>query len=201
MAFPVSVKGGPFLRAGELVSVTTYLFLSLGSKTLETLYHVAEAICYACYWLYICLSTKYFQRKSAVLHWWWIRHMSRNDRICSEYHTVYKCSSNIDVKKDAPWCQCNHCWPKVSCTSVCDLSPIWRPRRLDRLNQAAKELSGTTGQRCMAAQADVRQITQLQDAVTKTIQEFGRIDYVICGKLHILRQVTFCTHLKYRCGG
>jgi NAD(P)-dependent dehydrogenase (short-subunit alcohol dehydrogenase family) len=54
--------------------------------------------------------------------------------------------------------------------------------RLDRLQQAADELSKTTGQVCIAAQADVRQPEKLKEAVERTIQRFGRIDFVICGK-------------------
>ncbi|KDR73235.1 hypothetical protein GALMADRAFT_251819 [Galerina marginata CBS 339.88] len=54
-------------------------------------------------------------------------------------------------------------------------------RKLDRLNQAAKEFSEATGQECIPAQGDVRQPATLKDAVAKTIAKFGRIDYVICG--------------------
>ncbi|TFK33740.1 2,4-dienoyl-CoA reductase [Crucibulum laeve] len=54
-------------------------------------------------------------------------------------------------------------------------------RKLDRLTQAAKELSEATGQVCVPAQADVRQPNTLKEAVTKTIEKFGRIDFVICG--------------------
>ncbi|KAF8898021.1 2,4-dienoyl-CoA reductase [Gymnopilus junonius] len=54
-------------------------------------------------------------------------------------------------------------------------------RKLDRLTQAAKELSQATGQECIPAQADVRQPSALREAVAKTIEKFGRIDYVICG--------------------
>lgn len=53
---------------------------------------------------------------------------------------------------------------------------------LERLTQASKELSDATGRACLPAQADVRQPKQLQEAVRKTIERFGRIDYVICGK-------------------
>ena len=53
--------------------------------------------------------------------------------------------------------------------------------RLDRLEKSAKELSDLTGQRCIPAQADVRQPKQLQEAAAKTIEAFGRIDFVICG--------------------
>ncbi|EGN97106.1 hypothetical protein SERLA73DRAFT_183708 [Serpula lacrymans var. lacrymans S7.3] len=54
-------------------------------------------------------------------------------------------------------------------------------RKLDRLTQTSKELSEATGQTCIPAQADVRQPQQLKDAVAKTIEKFGRIDFVICG--------------------
>ncbi|KAF8815915.1 2,4-dienoyl-CoA reductase [Phlegmacium glaucopus] len=54
-------------------------------------------------------------------------------------------------------------------------------RKLDRLTQAAKELSEATGQECIATPADVRLPTTLKEAVAKTIAKFGRIDYVICG--------------------
>ena len=53
--------------------------------------------------------------------------------------------------------------------------------RADRLAKAAQELSAATGQTCIPAQADVRQPKMLQDAVKKTIEAFGRIDFVICG--------------------
>ncbi|KAJ3887776.1 hypothetical protein GG344DRAFT_80394 [Lentinula edodes] len=54
-------------------------------------------------------------------------------------------------------------------------------RKLDRLTQAAKELSEATGRTCIPAQADVRQPYMLKDAVKKTIEKFGKIDFVICG--------------------
>lgn len=54
--------------------------------------------------------------------------------------------------------------------------------RVDRLTQAAAELSQATGQECIPTQADVRFPAQLKEAVAKTIAKFGRIDYVICGK-------------------
>ena len=55
-------------------------------------------------------------------------------------------------------------------------------KRLDRLTKTAKELSEATGRACIPAQADVRDPKALQDAVSKTIETFGRIDFVICGK-------------------
>ncbi|KAG6830918.1 hypothetical protein H0H87_006751 [Tephrocybe sp. NHM501043] len=45
----------------------------------------------------------------------------------------------------------------------------------------AKELSKTTGKECIPAQADVRDPKTLQEAVKKTIEAFGKIDFVICG--------------------
>ncbi|KAL1746145.1 hypothetical protein HDZ31DRAFT_62500 [Schizophyllum fasciatum] len=54
-------------------------------------------------------------------------------------------------------------------------------RKLDRLTQAARELSAATGSACIPAQADVRKPETLKDAVAKTIEAYGRIDFVICG--------------------
>ncbi|KAG8221778.1 hypothetical protein J3R82DRAFT_2093 [Butyriboletus roseoflavus] len=54
-------------------------------------------------------------------------------------------------------------------------------RNLERLAESASELSQATGQKCVPAQADVRQPQQLREAVAKTIEIFGRIDFVICG--------------------
>jgi len=54
-------------------------------------------------------------------------------------------------------------------------------RKLDRLTQAAKELSQATGKTCVPAQGDVRDPKTLQEAVRKTVEKFGRIDFVICG--------------------
>jgi len=54
-------------------------------------------------------------------------------------------------------------------------------RKIERLTQTANELSAATGSRCIPAQADVRNPAQLKAAVEKTIAEFGRIDFVICG--------------------
>ncbi|KIY62476.1 NAD(P)-binding protein [Cylindrobasidium torrendii FP15055 ss-10] len=54
-------------------------------------------------------------------------------------------------------------------------------RKMDRLTQAASELSAKTGQKCIAAQADVREPKALAAAVAQTLAAFGRIDFVICG--------------------
>ncbi len=53
--------------------------------------------------------------------------------------------------------------------------------RLDRLEASAKELSAATGSQCIPLQGDVRSPQQLQDAVAKTVEKYGRIDFVICG--------------------
>jgi len=54
-------------------------------------------------------------------------------------------------------------------------------RNLERLTQTSKELSKATNRTCIPVQADVRHPKALQDAVAKTIEQFGRIDFVICG--------------------
>ncbi|KAI0762330.1 NAD(P)-binding protein [Fomes fomentarius] len=54
-------------------------------------------------------------------------------------------------------------------------------RKLDRLQAAANELASSTASECIAVQADVRNPKQLQDAVAKTVEKFGRIDFVVCG--------------------
>ncbi|KAF7325003.1 hypothetical protein MKEN_00542700 [Mycena kentingensis (nom. inval.)] len=54
-------------------------------------------------------------------------------------------------------------------------------RNLARLTQTASELSAATSQKCIPAQADVRNPATLAAAVEKTIAAFGRIDFVICG--------------------
>ncbi|KAI0353242.1 2,4-dienoyl-CoA reductase [Trametes cingulata] len=54
-------------------------------------------------------------------------------------------------------------------------------RKLDRLKASAEELAAATGSQCLAVQADVRHPNQVQEAVAKTVEKFGRIDFVICG--------------------
>lgn len=83
---------------------------------------------------------------------------------------------------DAPWCKRNDCWPQVGNSIYQSSLILMKPIiRLDRLTQTAKELSEATGQKCLPAQADVRQPKQVQDAVAKTVKEYGKIDYVISG--------------------
>jgi len=70
---------------------------------------------------------------------------------------------------------------------VCSTCPrqVWSVdrfrNRLDKLQKSADELSKATGKTCIATQADVRRPDQLKAAVAKTIEKFGRIDFVICG--------------------
>ncbi|PAV21595.1 2,4-dienoyl- reductase [Pyrrhoderma noxium] len=54
-------------------------------------------------------------------------------------------------------------------------------RTLERITKAAEELQQSSGNKCIATQADVRNVEQLKAAVRKTIEIFGRIDFVICG--------------------
>lgn len=55
-------------------------------------------------------------------------------------------------------------------------------RNAERLEASAKELSSETGKTCIALQADVRRPTDLDAAAKKTVEKFGKIDFVICGK-------------------
>lgn len=54
-------------------------------------------------------------------------------------------------------------------------------RKADRLAKASADLSSATGQQCLPCPADVREPEQLKEAVRKTIEKFGRIDFVIAG--------------------
>ncbi|KAI9275894.1 hypothetical protein BDA99DRAFT_457643 [Phascolomyces articulosus] len=54
-------------------------------------------------------------------------------------------------------------------------------RSLDKLQKAAKEMSEATGGEVIAVQADVRKPEDVENAVAKTIEKFGRIDYLING--------------------
>lgn len=88
-----------------------------------------------------------------------------------------------EVSLDAPWCQRYNSRSKVCAHShIIGFVLLIDASRLDRLTQAAKELSEATGQKCIPCQGDVRQPKTLHDAVAITIQTFGKIDFVICGK-------------------
>jgi len=54
-------------------------------------------------------------------------------------------------------------------------------RNIEKNTKAAEELSRGSGKAVIALKADVRDAKQVQDAVAKTIEKFGRIDFVICG--------------------
>ncbi|KAI9452131.1 2,4-dienoyl-CoA reductase [Lactarius psammicola] len=54
-------------------------------------------------------------------------------------------------------------------------------RNEDRLTKAAQELSAATGSSCIAVKADVRDPEQIRTAVRRTVEKYGRIDFVING--------------------
>ncbi len=54
-------------------------------------------------------------------------------------------------------------------------------RNAERLEASAKELSNETRRTCIPLQADVRKPADLDAAAQKTIEKFGKIDFVICG--------------------
>jgi peroxisomal 2,4-dienoyl-CoA reductase len=54
-------------------------------------------------------------------------------------------------------------------------------RKAERLANASQQLADATGQKCLAVAADVRAPEQLQAAVRKTMEQLGRIDFVIAG--------------------
>ncbi|WFD44886.1 2,4-dienoyl-CoA reductase [(2E)-enoyl-CoA-producing] [Malassezia psittaci] len=54
-------------------------------------------------------------------------------------------------------------------------------RNAERLRGAADSLSKATQSQAIATPADVRKIETLQHAVKQTIEQFGKIDFVICG--------------------
>jgi len=83
---------------------------------------------------------------------------------------------------DAAWCSCSDSWAKVSVSADGVVNLLNDCTRLDRLTQTAKELSEATKRPCIPAQADVRDTKTLHAAVQTTMEKFGRIDFVICGK-------------------
>lgn len=86
------------------------------------------------------------------------------------------------VSADVAWSSCNDSGKKVSQSLHCNLYKLSdTPLSLERLKSSAEELSKETHKECLAAQADVRKPEQLREAVKKTIERFGRIDFVVCG--------------------
>lgn len=54
-------------------------------------------------------------------------------------------------------------------------------RNAVRLEAAAAEMGRATGRECIPVPGDVRRYADLEAAVAKTVERFGRIDYVVCG--------------------
>ena len=54
-------------------------------------------------------------------------------------------------------------------------------RRQKNIEDAAAELSKATGKKCIGISGDVRKLDTLQDAIKRTVTEFGRIDFVVAG--------------------
>lgn len=54
-------------------------------------------------------------------------------------------------------------------------------RNAEGLQGSADELSKTTGRKCLAASADVRDAEGMKKAVEVAVKDFGKIDFVICG--------------------
>jgi peroxisomal 2,4-dienoyl-CoA reductase len=54
-------------------------------------------------------------------------------------------------------------------------------RKVERLEEAAKELSAKTGKECLAVGCDVRDPKQVEAALDQALARFGRIDIVVNG--------------------
>lgn len=54
-------------------------------------------------------------------------------------------------------------------------------RNAERLGAAAAQLTRDTGSEALATPADVRKPETLADAVRRTVERFGKIDFVVCG--------------------
>jgi 2,4-dienoyl-CoA reductase [(3E)-enoyl-CoA-producing], peroxisomal len=54
-------------------------------------------------------------------------------------------------------------------------------RKADRLEAAAKELTEATGRECIACPADVRNPQEIEAAIDRTLERFGRMDVVVNG--------------------
>lgn len=61
----------------------------------------------------------------------------------------------------------------------CDAAIFGRNR--DVIEASAAQLSKDTGRRCIGLAGDVKEPSTLEEAVKRTVQEFGRIDFVIAG--------------------
>jgi len=148
----------------------------------------AALSCTPCSRVYGRLQDGYIQEQSPLLYWWWLRNMSGDDggrgssrhkllSFCLTYSTA---SFRCDMERMPP-------------LSVESESSIKDARHLphthsseERLTKAAQELSAATGSTCIAVKADVRDPKQVQTAVQRTIEKYGRIDFVINGHLSLL---------------
>jgi peroxisomal 2,4-dienoyl-CoA reductase len=54
-------------------------------------------------------------------------------------------------------------------------------RKLERLEESAKALSEQTGRSCLAVAADVREPDQVEKALDRALERFGRLDVVVNG--------------------
>jgi len=54
-------------------------------------------------------------------------------------------------------------------------------RKAERLEATARELETSTGKRCLATPCDVREPTEVEAALDRTLAEFGRLDIVVNG--------------------
>lgn len=54
-------------------------------------------------------------------------------------------------------------------------------RKADRLEAAAKELTEATGRECLACPTDVRKPEEIEAALDRTLERFGRVDVVVNG--------------------
>ncbi|GAA5929428.1 SDR family oxidoreductase [Sporobolomyces koalae] len=54
-------------------------------------------------------------------------------------------------------------------------------RRENVITESAARLSRETGAQCIGVSGDVRKLETLEAAVKRTVEKFGKIDYVVCG--------------------
>lgn len=64
------------------------------------------------------------------------------------------------------------------------MTHILTPASAEGLAKSAANLEreAGNGKKCIAAAADVRDKNQVRAAVSKTLEAFGKIDFVVCGE-------------------